>query len=167
MSQLFRMFVDIAVWRRGPQDLPASITLAWLVAAIYAFASGVQVSMMGWDFRPALLLVLMDLALQAAWLWGLLAFFARRARFLQTITAFLGVAALLTLMDVLMSAIMRLLGASDSANPWPLLHLGLVLLLLGRVLQQALERSLLLSMALTLTIMLSISVVARNLMPGM
>lgn len=169
LSQLFRMFVDIAVWRRGPQDLPVSVTLAWVVAAIYAFASALQIGMMGWGLRSSLLLVLLDLALQAAWLWGLLAFFAKRPRFLQTVTAFLGVSALLTIVDVAINSLMHLMGASDTnpSNPWPMLHLGLVLLLLGRVLQQALERSLFLSMSLTLVIMITVSVVARSLVPGM
>lgn len=169
MSQLLRMFVEIAVWRRGPQDLPASPALAWLVALIYACVSAVQVAIMGWDFRSTLLLVLLDLGLQAAWLWGLLRFFGKLPRFLQTTTAFLGVAALLTLMDIGVTALLQLLGvsAAATASPWPMLHLGLLLLLLGRVLQQALERSLFMSMSVTLVIMLTISVVARTLVPGM
>lgn len=162
------MFFDIAMWRRGPQDLPASATLAWLVAMFYALASALQVGMMGWDIRSGVLLVFIDLGLQAAWLWGLLAFFAKRPRFLQSITAFLGVGALITVVDIVISAMMNSLGVSDSssANPWPFLHLGLLLLLLGRVLQQALERSLFFGMSLTLVIVLTISVLAKGLIPA-
>lgn len=169
LSQLFRLFVDIAIWRRGPQDLPASVALAWLVTLFYAFVSAVQVGMMGWNFRSALLLILLDLGLQAAWLWGLLVFFAKAPRFLQSFTAFLGVGALITMMDILISGVMSAFGmnADNPNSPWPFLHLGLVLLLLGRVLQQALERSLFLSMSLTLVIMLTVSLVAKGLIPGM
>ena len=169
MSQLFRLFVDIAIWRRGPQDLPASITLAWMVTLFYALVSAVQVGMMGWNFRSALLLILLDLGLQAAWLWGLLVFFAKAPRFLQSFTAFLGVGALITVVDIVINGVMSAFGVSaDNPNsPWPFLHLGLVLLLLGRVLQQALERSLFLSMSLTLVIMLTVSLVAKGLIPGM
>jgi hypothetical protein len=169
LSQLFRIFVDIALWRRGPQDLPASMTLAWLVTLFYAFTSAVQVGLMGWDVRSAVILVVLDLALQAAWLWGLLAFYAKRPRFLQSFTAFLGVGALITVLDIVISGLMTQLGVASSSptNPWPFLHLTLVLLLLGRVLQQSLERSLLLSMSLTLVIMLTVSVIARGLVPGM
>ncbi len=167
LSQLFRVFVDIALWRRGPQDLPASTTLAWLVALFYALTSAVRVGMMGADFRSAVLVVLVDLGLQAAWLWGLLVFFAKRPRFLQSITAYLGIGALITVLDIVISTVMSLLGMSYSnpSNPWPFLHLGLILLLLGRVLQQALERSLLQSMSLTFVIMLTIWALAKGLMP--
>jgi hypothetical protein len=169
LSQLFRIFVDIALWRRGPQDLPASTTLAWLVVALfYAFTSAMQVGLMGWDVRSAMLLVVLDLALQAAWLWGLLVFYAKRPRFLQSITAFLGVGALITVLDIVVSGVMTQLGVTSGSptNPWPFLHLALVLLLLGRVLQQALERSLFLSMSLTLVIMLTVSIIAKGLVPG-
>jgi hypothetical protein len=43
----------------------------------------------------------------------------------------------------------------------------LLLLLLGRILQQALERSLFFSMSLTLVIMLTVSLAAKGLIPGM
>jgi hypothetical protein len=159
LSQLIRLFVDIAVWRRGPQDLPASSTLAWLVTVFYAFTSAIQVGMMGWNLRSAVVLIMLDMGLQAAWLWGLLVFYAKAPRFLQSYTAFLGVGALITMTDVVISGLMSVLGISDDnpGNPWPLLHLGLVLLMLGRVLQQALERSLFLTMSLTLVIMLTVS----------
>lgn len=167
--QLLRIFLDIALWRRGPQDLPAAVTLAWLTAIAYALASAVQVGMMGWDVRTGALLVLLDLGLQTAWLWGLLKFFGKLPRFLQTLTAFLGVGALLTVIDIGVMAILQALGMSriSASNPWPVLHLGVLLLVLGRVLQQALERSLFMSMSVTLVIMLTISVVAQGLLPGM
>lgn len=166
---MFRIFVDIALWRRGPQDLPASATLVWLVTLFYAFTSAVQVGLMGWDVRSAGVLIVLDLALQAAWLWGLLAFYAKRPRFLQSFTAFLGVGALITVLDILVSSVMTQLGIASNSptNPWPFLHLALLLLLLGRVLQQALERSLFLSMSLTLVIMVTVSALAKGLVPGM
>lgn len=166
---LLRVFLDIALWRRGPQDLPASHTLAGLTALVYAFASAVQVGLMGWDVRTGALLVILDLGLQTAWLWGLLKFFGRLPRFLQTLTAFLGVGAVLTFIDIAVMASLQAVGVSRLAasNPWPVLHLGVLLLVLGRVLQQALERSLFMSMSVTLVIMLTISVVAQGLLPGM
>jgi hypothetical protein len=169
LSQLFRMFVEIALWRRGPQDLPASVTLAWLVTLFYAVVNAVQAAMMGWNFQSTVLLVVLDLSVQALWLWGLLRFFAKAPRFLQSFTAFLGVGALITVLDIVISSVMSALGvgADQLANPWPFLHLGLLLLLLGRILQQALERSLFLSMSLTLVIMLTVSLAAKGLVPGM
>jgi hypothetical protein len=169
LAQLFRLFVDIAIWRRGPQDLPTSVTLAWLVALFYALIGAVQVGLMGWNFQSALLLVVLDLSLQTAWLWGLLVFFAKTPRFLQSFTAFVGVGALITVLDVMVSGVMLAAGinGSNPANPWPLLQLGLLLLMLGRVLQQALERNLFLCMSLTLVILLTVSLAAKGLIPGM
>jgi hypothetical protein len=168
MAQLLRIFIEIALWRRGPQDLPASTALLRLVAAIYAGISVVQVGIMGWDVPAALLLVMLDLSLQALWLWGLLVFFAKRPRFLQSFTAFLGVGALLNLLDILMSLLLRSVGiaATSPNNPWPLLQLILLLLILGRILKLTLERTLVMSMALTLVIMVTISVIAQGLVPS-
>ncbi len=169
LAQLFRLFVDIALWRRGPQDLPASGTLVTLVTLVYVFVNAVQVGIMGWDLRSTVLLIVIDTSLQALWLWGLLSFFALRPRFLQSFSAFLGVGALLTLLDILLSTMLSAFGATDSSpgNPWPFLHLTLVLMLLGHILQQALDRSLFLGMALTLVIMLTISALVQSLVPGM
>jgi hypothetical protein len=143
--------------------------LAWLVTFFYAVVNAVQAAMMGWNFRATLLLVVLDLSVQALWLWGLLKFFAKAPRFLQSFTAFVGVGALITVIDIVISGVMSAFGinAAESANPWPFLHLGLLLLLLGRILQQALERSLFFSMSLTLVIMLTVSLAAKGLIPGM
>ena len=169
MTQIFRVFFDIAILRRGPQDLPASKILAWLVSACYLFVSAVQSGMRGWDVVTTLLLLLLDLGMQALWLWELLVFFARRARFLQTFTAFIGVNVLLTVLDIAITGLQGMLGStgSDAANPWQLVSLCIMLVSLGWVLQQALERSLMLCMALTLVIMLSIAYLAQVLVPGM
>jgi hypothetical protein len=169
MAQLLRMFVDIAIWRRGPQDLPASTTLLGMVSVCYVLVTAIQAGIRGWDLRSSVLLLIIDLVMQAAWLWSVLAFFARRSRFLQTFCAFLGVSALLTLLDALMTGLLGLMGvsAASQANPWPFFSLGLMLMSLGRILQQALERSLFLGMALVLVIMLTIAYVAQGLLPGM
>ena len=153
----------------GYTDLPASKILAWLVSACYLFVSAVQSGMRGWDVVTTLLLLLLDLGMQALWLWVLLVFFARRARFLQTFTAFIGVNVLLTVLDIAITGLQGMLGSagSDAANPWQLVSLCIMLVSLGWVLQQALERSLMLCMALTLVIMLSSAYLAQVLVPGM
>lgn len=169
MTQIFRMFFDIALLKRGPQDLPVSKFLAWLVSACYLFVSAVQSGMRGWDVPTTMLLLGLDLGMQALWLWGLLVFFARRARFLQTFTAFIGVNVLLTVLDIVITGLQSLLGstAGEAGNPWQLVSLCIMLVSSGWVLQQALERSLMLCMALTLVIMLSIAYMAQVLVPGM
>jgi hypothetical protein len=168
MMQLVRMFAEIAILRRGPQDLPASTLLAGLVSCCYVLASAVQAQIRGWDGATTVLLLALDLAMQALWLWGLLMFFAKRARFLQTFSAFMGVNVLLTLLDIGITGVQSVLGmpSADAANPWHVVSLCLMLVSLGGVLQQALERSLFSGMALTLVIMLTIAYVAQVLVPG-
>ncbi|MGD9842631.1 MAG: hypothetical protein AB7F79_04320 [Steroidobacteraceae bacterium] len=168
MIQLLRMFVDIAIWRRGPQDLPASTILLWVVGGSYVMASAVQAAMRGWSAGATLLLLGIDLSMQAVWLWVLLAFFSQRERFLQTFTAFLGVNVLLTVLDVVITGLFGSLGMAviGPNHPWPFVSLIIMLLSLGRVLQQALGRSLFLCMALTLVIMLTIAFAAQGIVPG-
>ena len=169
MMQLVRMFAEIAILRRGPQDLPASNVLAGLVSVCYLLASTVQSQVRGWDGATTVLLLTLDIGMQALWLWGLLLFFAKRARFLQTYTAFIGVNVLLTLLDLVITGVQGALGmpTSSAANPWHVVSLCIMLVSLGWVLQQALERSLFSGMALTLVIMVTIAYVAQVLLPGM
>lgn len=169
MKQLLRIFFDIAILRRGPQDLPASHTLVWLVSAAYLMVSAVQSMMRGWDASTTLVLLVLDIGMQAVWLWALLVFFAKRSRFLQTFSAFMGVNALLTVMDIAVTAVQALLGmaTTDVANPWHMVSLCIMLLTLGRILQQALERGSFLCMALTLVIMVTIAFAAQVIVPGL
>lgn len=168
MGQLVQAFFEIALWRRGPQDLPSSKTLAWLAALIYGLGDTVQVALLGWNFRSAVLLVIIDVLMMCAWVWGLLAFFGHRERFVQTISAILGVGALITLFDLMISATELLIsGNVHSPDEWVLLRLFMVLLVLGRILQQALERGLLVGMMLTFAMTLSIDAVVQGLVPGM
>lgn len=169
MMQLVRMFAEIAVLRRGPQDLPASTMLLWLVSVCYLVVSAVQSQLRGWDAQTTVVLLALDLGMQALWLKGLLLYFARRARFLQTYTAFIGVNVLLTLLDILISGAQSAMGIphADTANPWHVVSLCIMLVSLGWVLQQALERSLFLGMALTFVVMVSIAYVAQILVPSL
>lgn len=168
MGQLVQAFFDIALWRRGPQDLPHSKLLAWLVGLVYAVADTAQVVLLGWNVRSAVLLVVIDVLMLCAWVWSLLAFFGRRERFMQTISAIFGAGALITAFDLLISGTeLALTGSIRSPDEWVLLRLFIVLLVLGRILQQALERGLLVGMMLTFAMTLSIDAVVQGLVPGM
>ena len=165
--QLCRLLVDIAVWRRGPQDLPASSVLVALLLVVYAMLGAIQVTIKGWPWLGSAGIMVCEVGLQALWLWGLLWFFGKRPRFLQTFAAYLGVGLLLTVADLLVGGLLQFLGmaANSPSNPWPLLYFGLALLSLGRILQQALERSLMMGMALTWVIMLTVVYVAQFITP--
>lgn len=168
MGQLIQVFFDIAMWRRGPQDLPSSKSLVWLTAVIYCLTLTAQVTLLGWNLRSAILLVIIDVLLVCAWVWCLLTFFGKRQRFMQTISAILGAGALITLFSLLVSGVELLLsGSLHSPDDWVLLRLFIVLLVLGRILQQALERGLMVGMMLVFAMTLSIDAAVQGLVPGM
>jgi hypothetical protein len=91
MLKFVRAFWDVAIWRRTPAQLPASILLLSLVAAISAIleavASRLPAAPPGGIFMRVAISVIMPLA----FVWLILAVTRRRQRFLQTGTALLGV----------------------------------------------------------------------------
>lgn len=106
---LTRLYFDIAVWRRGPQDVPASPVLLLATALAYG-AIAVLLSMAASAVLPAsarasrgldLVTVAADILFVLLWYRVLLQIAARRERFAQTVTALFGVAIVLTLPSVL------------------------------------------------------------------
>jgi len=160
MFKLLQTFLDIALWRKGPQDLPASRFLATLVLLAYILASFVQVYLFKLPLRAAVLIIAVDVAMLAGWLWLVLAFFGRRQRFVQTVTALLGVGLLLTLVDIVVRALQLALGAGDLADLWLLLRFFIMALIMGRIFMHALDRGLFTGMALTVAIVYSTQAVA-------
>jgi hypothetical protein len=163
MWKLLQTFVDIALWRKGPQDLPASRFLAILVLAAYIVASFIQVRLLDLHLRSAVVIIAVDVTMVVAWVWAVLAFFERRQRFIQTFTAMLGVGVLLALLDIAVRAIQ--LATSGPADNLPDLWLGLrflaIALIMGRILMHALDRGLLTGMALTVAIVYSTAAVVQ------
>ena len=100
MLRLLSAFFDIALHRRGPDSLPASSFLLGLaaIANIACIALAVQV---GSDARPFLLTaVRAETGLGVLFVWSLLRAFAREKRLMQTLTALLGIDALMTALSL-------------------------------------------------------------------
>jgi hypothetical protein len=167
MQQLLQLFIDIAMFRRGPQDLPASRSLVSLMFAIYALSGCAQVLLMGWDLRSTLLLVLIDTVMLCGWVWAVLVFFSRRQRFIQTMTAVLGIGTLLAILDLFVRTT-QLLIAPGASVPlgWLLAKLIIMSLVLGRIFMLAIDAGLLTGIALTLAIVFSTDAVAQWAVPG-
>jgi hypothetical protein len=157
MWKLLQTFVDIALWRKGPQDLPASRFLAALILVAYIVASFVQVRLLDLHLRSALVIIAVDVTMMVAWVWAVLAFFGRSQRFIQTFTAMLGVGVLLALLDVVVRAIqLAAFGPADNLPDfWLALRFIAIALIMGRILMHALDRGLLTGMALTVAIVYS------------
>lgn len=162
MLKLLQTFVDIALWRKGPQDLPASRFLAVSVLLIYIIASFIQVHLFDLRLRTATLIIAVDVAMLMGWLWLVLVFFGRRQRFVQTITAVLGVGVLLGMLDIMVRALQLGMGpAQNLPDYWLLLRFLAIALIMGRIFMHALDRGLLTGMALTVAIVYSTQAVAQ------
>lgn len=95
MRDVIRLFVQIAMLRRGPQDLPASALLLVLVVcgyvAVFVAVSALLPPSAGWQLALGI-----DVLFTLAWFAVLLRLVGRRERFLQTTTGIFGLQMLLT-----------------------------------------------------------------------
>lgn len=90
MLSLARLFADIALLRRGPEDVPASAFLLATVVVAY-FLVNFFVSLLLPPFAgPWHLHLLVDVAFTLAWYAVLMRVFSKPERFLQTTTAVFG-----------------------------------------------------------------------------
>ena len=162
MLRLLQTFVDIALWRKGPQDLPASTALALMVLFTYVVLEFIGVQMFDLSLRDAAVFICVDVLMISGWLWLVLSFFGRRQRFVQTITATLGVGVMILMLDIAIRALQIGLGlGNDLANNWLLLRFLIIALVMGRIFMLALDRGLVTGMALTVAIIYSTEAVAQ------
>lgn len=156
MQPLLQVFLDIAFWRKGPQDLPASTGLLAFVAIWYVGLSYVQIRMFGIGVQDSMIVAAVDVFMLFAWLALALSIFGLRARLTQAFTALLGIGVLLALADVaLRTATLAITGSSQGPDAWVFLRLVLTLILSGRIIGIALERNLLTGVGLTLVMIVS------------
>jgi hypothetical protein len=161
MTDLFtlaRMYLDIALWRRGPQDLPAvgillPLTIAAYVLISVALGEALPALRTGWTLQ-----VLADTAFVALWYWALLALVRRRERYLQTATALFGLQCVLAAPSIVSAWLLQRFAHDPT---WlAVSYVGAILLLvwtvaaIGHVLRAALERALTFCVILAFTQML-------------
>jgi len=160
--RFMQSFLDIALWRKGPQDLPASTLLASLVLVAYMTAGFVRMQLYALDLEASLLFICIDTLMLGGWLWLVLAFFGRRQRFVQTITATLGVGLLVLLIDVSLRVLQLSFGLGESLTlNWLMLRFLITALVLGRIFMLALDRGLITGIALTVAIIYSTKAVVQ------
>jgi hypothetical protein len=159
--QFLKVFLDIVLWRRGPQDLPASPLLLALVTAAYVAVSAVQLLMLHEAGPTWFVFVVVDPVLLICGTWLLLRLFQHPERFLQTATAVLGTGALLGLAVYLpLQWILDAAGATPESTLAGIAALALVVmfaLVTGRILQLAMDASLFTGVAISLTYFLLIN----------
>ncbi|MFO1426439.1 MAG: hypothetical protein U1F11_05605 [Steroidobacteraceae bacterium] len=144
MTSIFRLYLDIALLRRGPQDVPVSQPL--MLATLLAFV--LLNALLTAAFRPQnddwVLQLAVSVAFTLAWYWMLMLLFGRPERWLQTITAILGFGCVVTPVIVPAAGIAAPYAANPgTAMPWMLLLLPVAVYLIyvnSRILQAAIER---------------------------
>ena len=113
MKELIQLYTQIALLRRGPQDLPASMLLLALTVVGY-FAVNCLVSTVLPPLPGSWLAqLLVDVAFTFAWYVLLLKFAGKPERFLQTTTAVFGFQAVLSPMLVTSTSMWNLWRASS------------------------------------------------------
>jgi hypothetical protein len=129
MRELIRLYMQIALLRRGPQDLPASTLLLVITVLAYLgvslLADAVLPSVKGESTWPEQLLI--DTVFTLVWYVALLRLVGRPERTLQTVTAVFGLQALLAAPEVAFAWVMRRY-IEDSTWQVPIICLGLLLL---------------------------------------
>jgi hypothetical protein len=144
MQEFVRLFTQIALLRRGPQDLPASVLLLVLTLAGYlgvnALVSAFLPPVSAWPLQ-----LLVDTLFTFAWYVALLQLVGRSERILQTSTAMFGFQTLLSPPLIASEWLMRRFGEQSSWS-LPIAVAGLLLVVWlvaasGQVVKSALEWS--------------------------
>lgn len=159
MQALIRFFAELALLRRGPQDLPPSSALLLLLAVLsVAVGAANGVDLFG-GLPASFGANLIDLVLSLGLLWLLLQTKGRTARWLQTATAFLGLGVLAGLIMLFIRAPAELMGVVQLAMLIDLVLAVWLHIALGNILRHALDIPLLAGVL----IMLAYTVFAFNL----
>jgi hypothetical protein len=170
MQALLTVFWDIALWRRGPRDLPPSRGLLAVTAVLYLVTSAIQSLLVD---GPALAAVrgVADLAFTAAVFWLCLAIGRRGHRLLQTLIAVFGTGTLLSLPMIAVFVAAAAAGADGPAGRaielllLPLLVWGLAVL--AHIVRRALEAPLVTGVAVASSYYLAGYFLLERLLPAM
>jgi hypothetical protein len=168
MLLLAKTFLDIALRRQTPAYLPASLFLLVLVACAAALMEVLGAMLPPPPNGQIPLRILLEVGMPLAFAWVLLALARRRARFLQTASALLGVGALAELILYPLNSLIGVMGEDQ----WASLPIGVIwiavfiayLLACAHIWRSALDSGLLLGIGITLVyLVLSMSIEHRLL----
>jgi hypothetical protein len=170
MLRLAKAFWDIALWRKTPAHLPASMFLLGLVAAAAALLEVVEALLPPNPSDRILVRVALSVGLPLAFTWAVLSIARHRQRFLQTGIALLGVAVLAELVLYPVVLLFNYFG-SDHPVAIPLgllLFVGFIwyLLACANIWRAALDSGLALGAAISIGYLLLSFALGQQLLPG-
>lgn len=142
LTKLFRDWVEICLFRRAPQDLPAAGILL-VVALLASTLAGVAVARSSLDWPAAVLSAVLETLFMAAIIYPILALQGYTERWLQTVTAVAGTNAVLVMLSLpLLAWLLRSQALEQDATVPALLFLGLIgwnVMVLGHIFRHALS----------------------------
>jgi hypothetical protein len=116
MLRLAKAFLSIALWRQTPAHLPASLFLLALTACAAGLMEVLDVLLAPGPQDRIMTRVALEVGLPLAFTWGVLAVSRRRARFLQTATALLGIGVLAEIVLYPLAALRSAMGDDRIAS---------------------------------------------------
>jgi hypothetical protein len=143
MKELVRLFVQIALMRKGPQDLPNSAVLLALTAAANFTVNVLVSAALPPIAGPWFMQLIVDVVFTFAWYALLLKILQRPERFVQTTTAVFGYQAVLSPLWIGAVWLIRQF-ADDDTWQFPIAVVGLAIVVWmvaanARILKSALE----------------------------
>jgi hypothetical protein len=143
VTELLRLYGQIALLRKGPQDVPAVGLLLLLTGVAYFTVNVLTVLLLPLLAGPWVRALLVDVTFTVAWYWALLRLLGRGERFVQTTSAILGYRTMLTPVSLASEWLVRRLGEDDTWQlPVSVIYIivvGWMVVASGRVLHAALE----------------------------
>jgi hypothetical protein len=169
MLRLAKAFWDIALWRRTPAQLPASLFLLSLVAAAAALIEVLSAFLPPASSERLLTRVVLSVGLPLGFAWIVLVLARHRERFLQTGIALLGVGVLAELVLYPLGSLIHVIG-SDRLEAVPLgilMLLGLIwyLLACANIWRAALESGLSIGLVISVGYLLLSIALEQQLLP--
>lgn len=142
MQQLIRLFWEICLLRKGPQDVPSAVVLFWLLFLI-GFVVDVFMAVNFVDFQPALFLVLANILVLFGMVISLLAMFRYKNRIIQTLTTLIGAGLVFSFLRMPLLFVFK--SYPDSAGIFGIMEIFLLiwnLLVVAHILRHALSTEL-------------------------
>jgi hypothetical protein len=171
MTELVRLYGQIAILRKGPQDVPAVGLLLLLTGIAYFVVNVLMVLLLPVLTGPWLRALALDVTFTVAWYWTLLRLTGRGERFVQTAAAILGYRTVLTPLSLSSEWLVRLLGDNETWQlPVSVVYIvvvGWMIAACARVLHAALEWPMPACVALVILELLAGWMLMFNLLPGL
>jgi len=161
VQQFLRICLDIVLWRRGPQDLPASSLLLAIALGAYIAVSAAQLALLGETAATWIFFIVIDPLLLGGWVWLVLRVYGHPERFLQAASAVFGTGAVLGIgLYLPLQLIITGLGyepTSGLAQFFALLLVVAFALVTGRIIKLATDSNLFTGIAVSLTYFLVVN----------